>query len=713
MLRVLTALLVCVAAQAATETTNLSINAGVSISGSSFLVTGPATFTGQFAATGTFNATVPATALGGSPTVAVNYTITLAAGTLTGVLQVPVTVLEGQTTSATGSGTITSGSGTYAGYSGTFPSLSGSGGIGASGITLTFSGAGTITTTGGGTTQPVPTISLVADAASYTVNIAEGSIFVVRGSNLCANGTVFFQYPLPTTSGGATGTMVTFTPAAGGSGTQAYLIDTYNANNFSQIAAVLPSTLAAGSYTVTVSYNGSTSAGVAVTVVKQKPTVFSQDTSGSGLGVIQNIVSASEYDINRLTTGSVNGASISPAKPGQTIVIYLTGLGPVPQADNQAESAYDFTKNGVTVSVTVGGTSIPAIYAGRVPGESGLDQIDITLPTTIPTGCAVTLQIAEGNLTSGAMTIAIAPGASDGACVQPGYTSTQLAALDNGGTITTGGFSITSFNINVPGQGSLSENSVGGGFSQISGFQLQALSSLPGSFSENTIGSCTVITVTVNSSGQQVVTSGVVTALDAGTVKLSGPTGSGLSATALTDTNGAYSLSIGSIGGITLPGSVNGSIVAGSYSLSGAGGAGVGSFNTSLTLGSPLNINGGLPSAVNRSQPLVLGWTGGNSTDVVSIVGYSGSSTGSGANILITATEFICTTTAGTGGYTVPTSVLSQLPATLSAVQGGSGVLEVTSGPAPASFTAPLTAGGTVNATFSASSGTASTVTYN
>jgi uncharacterized protein (TIGR03437 family) len=572
---------------------------------------------------------------------------------------------------------------------------------------LSFSGAGTITT-GGTVSNPPPTIAAVQDAGSYTSNLAQGSIFVVRGTNLCATGTVYLPYTLPTSSGG---TSITFTPVAGGTGTQAYLIDTYNANNFSQITAVLPSTLATGNYNVTVTYNNVPSAAVPVTVVKQKPAMFTQDSSGSGLVNAQNIVSATEYDINRLTTGSLNGYTISPAKPGQTLIIYATGLGPVPGGDNIAQSAYNFLTNGVSITVMVGGTAITPLYAGRAPGFSGFDQINVTLPANITTGCTVPVQIVEGNVTSAATTISIAPSTSASACVLPGYTSTQLAALDNGGTITAGGFSILSYTESIPSLGNTTINTVGGGFTQITGFELGALSG-SASFSQNTVGSCNVIQVTVSATGQ-VTAGGVATNLDAGAVTISGPSGSSLSSTPLVDTNGAYSLQIGAIGGVLLPGAVNGSIVAGTYNLKGAGGTGVGSFSTSITLGSPLTVNGGLPSAVNRAQGLPLTWTGGNSTDVVTILGYSGTTSGTGTSAVTTATEFICTTTAGTGGFTVSPQVLTQLPATAAAAAGGTGILEVVSGPAPVSFSAPLTAGGgSVASSFSASSGTAGTVTY-
>ena len=74
----------------------------------------------------------------------------------------------------------------------------------------------------------------VLDAGSYTKNIAQGSIFVVKGTNLSASGFTQFSFPLPTSSSGV---KITFTPAAGGAGTDAYLVYLYNQSGVNQLAA--------------------------------------------------------------------------------------------------------------------------------------------------------------------------------------------------------------------------------------------------------------------------------------------------------------------------------------------------------------------------------------------------------------------------------------------------------------------------------------------
>ena len=53
------------------------------------------------------------------------------------------------------------------------------------------------------------------------------------------------------------------------------------------------------------------------------------ELTGTGLAVLQTVISASQLDIDRFTTGSIGGFTISPAKPGQVVIAWLTGLGGV------------------------------------------------------------------------------------------------------------------------------------------------------------------------------------------------------------------------------------------------------------------------------------------------------------------------------------------------------------------------------------------------
>jgi uncharacterized protein (TIGR03437 family) len=722
---------------AATISTTVTVNASgpLSFTTGSVALTGTAAFTNGVGS-GAFSTSLSISAVDSSGNLSAPFTVTLTStDSLTGTIKLPAQAILAGATSASGSATITGGSGTYSGATGSF-ALTGSGTLNGTNISVSFTGPGTIVTGGStgttgstgstgttGTTGPTgstgstPTVTAVLDAGSYTANIAQGSLFVVKGNNLSASGFTQFSFPqLPTTSGGVT---INFTSTSGGSPTPAYLVYFYNQSGVNQLAAILPSSLATGNYNVTVVNNGATSPAFAVTVVQRKPGLITQDGSGTGLAVVQNYISASQLDIDRFTVGSISGVTISPARPGQTLIAWGTGLGPVSGGDNTASPGFDFTKNGVNVQVLVGGVSITPLYAGRAPGLAGADQINFVLPANVPTGCTVSFQISVNGALSNAAFIAIAPDATSTACVLPGFTAAQLQAIDQGGTYNAGLFEVLQFSTtqNIPGTGPVSAkiDTAGGAFTSYTGFQLASLQQYLAPSN-----SCQVYTTTSTSASSSPVTFSGKN-LDAGKITLTGPSGSSITNAALTqDSRNNYSLAIGTeISGVgSIPGLPSiGTLVAGRYTLAGAGGKDVGAFNGGMTLGAPLSITGGLPATVNRGAGLTLNWTGGNSTDLVLILGEVSTSSGTGANVTVTINEFICTTNAGAGTFNVPASILTQLPAaTITSSGSSSTLLAVESTTVPTAgnglFTAPLTAGGTINTTFLGLIGTANSPNY-
>jgi uncharacterized protein (TIGR03437 family) len=539
-----------------------------------------------------------------------------------------------------------------------------------------------------------PTITAVEDAGSYSPSIAEGSMFVVKGNNLSGSGYTATGYPLPTNFGNVS---IAFTPQAGGSPTLAYIVYLYNLSGVNQLAAILPSTVPVGTYNVTVTYNNATSAPLPVPVMQRKPGFITADSSGSGLVLDQNYISQTQYDINRFTTGTAFGSTISPGHPGQTMIAWLTGLGPVPYADNMAAPVYNFLANNVSVQVMVNGTAITPTYAGSAPNYSGLDQIDFVLPANVTTGCTVPVQVLVNGVSSRANFISIAPAGSD-ACVQPGFTTAQLQAFDDGQSLNYGNFAISQSSENAQGMSEMT-NEVSGSFVQYTGFELSAIpAQLVSGFAPPTGCTVTQITPTTSSIGP----TGQGFFLDAGNLTVSGPSGSGLNNTPLTDSNSSYFLGIGGTGATT-----SFSVVPGNYTLNGTGGTQVGGFTASMTLPPPLTVTGGLPSVVNRSSGLTLNWTGGNPSDGVVVIG-------SAANIVNDfeqGASFICYTTAGAKTLTVSSTILNQLPpisASLLSTYAASTVLEIITSGSPSAgnglFNAPLTAGGTItNATFEGS----------
>jgi len=684
-------------AMAGTINTTLTVtNAAAAIGASGITVTGPATLTNI--GSGTFTATASLSGLSGA-SINAQFTITLSGpDSITGAINVPTSAITGQ--SGTGSAQVTGGTGAYTNATGSFSSLNISASGSGTSVKLTISGSGTVVTGGPG----APTVTAVLDAASYTPGIAQGSIFVVKGKNLSASGLVQTSFPLPTSSSGVS---ITFTAASGGAGVSAFLIYLYNQGGVNQLAAIAPSSLNPGSYNLTVTNNnGLTSLAFSVTIVQRKAQLITADSTGNGLAVAQNYVSSTSLPVNRFTVGTVAGTAVAPAYPGQTVILWVIGMGAVPGGtDNTASPGYDFTQHGVTVQVIIGGTvTVTPAYAGRAPGLAGADQINFTLPNNVPTGCTVQIQISVNGAKSQATTfLAIATDASANACVQQGYSTSQLQQFDNGATVLNGAWGLAQL---VTPQGKIDQ--AGGSFYLYTGFELP---SIPLVAAGNVVanGNCVVAQITPDASG--LIPAGGI-ALDVGKVTLTGPGGSNLNATAFIETNNVYSLGIGIEGGPALPGYGNGVLVAGSYALAGAGGTDVNAFNVSVTIGSPLVITGGLPTTIVRANGLPLAWTGGNPSDTVTI---SGSSTQI-SNGAVTGVGFLCITTAGQGGFTVPSSILTQLAAVTAAQESAStasGALNIGWGPAAVPFTATRVADGSnINSTFTAGFGQGGAVVY-
>ncbi|HUB82460.1 MAG TPA: hypothetical protein VMB03_26870 [Bryobacteraceae bacterium] len=150
-------------------------------------------------------------------------------------------------------------------------------------------------------------------------------------------------------------------------------------------------------------------AGGSVLAAAVAPGIFTLTESGSGQAAVLN----ADY--------SVNGAN-NPAAIGSTIQIYGTGQGPVSPAvpDGTAApgsplswTAAQATSNAQTcfatqaVCVAIGDAFGAIQYTGLAPGEIGLWQINVTIPSGIVTGSAVGVRVVIDGVASNLVTIAV------------------------------------------------------------------------------------------------------------------------------------------------------------------------------------------------------------------------------------------------------------------------------------------------------------------
>ena len=236
---------------------------------------------------------------------------------------------------------------------------------------------------------PLFTRDSVTHAATYSsgAGLARGSRFTIFGQHLGpARPVEATRYPLPTRLAD-----VSVILSRGDTTRSAYL--TFASEQ--QINAILPSDLPLGELSLTADYSGFRTTVAAVKVVENAFGFFFSRQNGQDAGVFQNVVSPTDYPLNSFA---------APAKPGQIVVGWGTGLGPVNAPDYLAPDGGNLP---VAVQVLVGGRPATVLYRGRAPGFAGVDNLYFEVPADAPFGCHVSVQARAGGVDSNTVTIAI------------------------------------------------------------------------------------------------------------------------------------------------------------------------------------------------------------------------------------------------------------------------------------------------------------------
>jgi uncharacterized protein (TIGR03437 family) len=225
-----------------------------------------------------------------------------------------------------------------------------------------------------------------ASAFGEFTSVSPGSWIEIYGSNLAVDSrswlaSDFTGNDAPTS---LDGTSVTI-------GGQAAFIDFISPG---QVNALVPSNVATGTQPMTITVAGVTSPAYSINVNPVQPGL---DAPASfNVGGTQFVVALFADGTYVLPTGAIAGLNSRPAQPGDEIVLYGIGFGPVMpnlpagqlvQEANTLSSAFSMSIGGVPV------TSVP--YSGLAPGFTGLYQFNIVVPATIASG-AVPLTFTAG-----------------------------------------------------------------------------------------------------------------------------------------------------------------------------------------------------------------------------------------------------------------------------------------------------------------------------
>ena len=515
-----------------------------------------------------------------------------------------------------------------------------------------------------------PNITYISNSASFlppglpNSGLAEGSIITIFGTNIGPGATASAtSFPLRTSLGGSS---VTFT--VGGESTQGLMLFT----SAGQLSAVLPSSTPADAGTVTVSFNNQTSNALPITVVANNFAMYTLPQNGSGPAVI----TTPTYHVVTLN---------SPAKPGDTLVLWGTGLGPY--SGDETEPPPALYPISVNAEVYVGDKSATIRYQGRA-GYAGLDQINFIVPTGL-SGCYVPVVVVVNGITSNFGSVAIS---SDGStCSDPaGLPSSAISQVENNKNLKVGFISLqkVSFNAAVFGTNVTVKQDTGDAY--FYNFDDLALITSRGISALSSFSSCTVLVCTNSDTCIPNSTGLIVPELDAGpAISIDGPSGS-VTLPKSTTHNGEYHGPLGS----AVVGTGSDYLQPGNYTASNGstGGADVKNFTANLTIGQPLTWTNPLSSTdtIDRTKDLTINYSpGGGPNDYVAILGSSTANTSTGDNTV----TFVCTEKASAGTFTIPSYVLSALPAsgmiTIDNIRGTGGFLLVGNYPLSNTFTAP------------------------
>jgi uncharacterized protein (TIGR03437 family) len=245
--------------------------------------------------------------------------------------------------------------------------------LGAGGNSLLMTGNGSVYSLMLGVKAPAVTPTGVfmdpygiLNSASYapiTNSIAPGELITIFGSNLSGATLTAQSLPFPTTLGGVR-VLINDRPAP------VYAVSP------GQISAIVPYATVESIARVQVNNNGTNSNSVTLFVSDCAPGVFAVPPVGTGFGAILHA------DYSLVTPGN-------PARPGETVQLFLTGLGETTPAVGEGApgpSAEPFARVNNQFDVYVAGRKVATPYIGLAPGLAGLYQINLTLPADLSSG---------------------------------------------------------------------------------------------------------------------------------------------------------------------------------------------------------------------------------------------------------------------------------------------------------------------------------------
>jgi uncharacterized protein (TIGR03437 family) len=217
-----------------------------------------------------------------------------------------------------------------------------------------------------------PFITSVVSAADLKSPVAAGGLMAVLGTNLSGTNQATSEVPLPTVINDSCLTV---------NGEPVHMMFV----SPTRVNAQMPAQ-ATGNVALVMHTPGGVSNTFFLTLPLGAPAVFLMTLDG-----VPN-VPALVRESNGLVVTATN-----PVHRGDTLIIYLTGLGAVnpPVNDGEPAPVTPVSTTLITPTVQIGGVDAPVLFSGLVPGYVGFYVLNVKVPNSTPQGLSVPLTISE------------------------------------------------------------------------------------------------------------------------------------------------------------------------------------------------------------------------------------------------------------------------------------------------------------------------------
>lgn len=242
-----------------------------------------------------------------------------------------------------------------------------------------------------------PTIQSVANAANYQPGIASATWVAIFGSNLASStrqwsGGDFVNGNLPTK-------LDDVQVSINGQAAFVYFISP------GQIDVLAPDDAATGQVAVIVTNSGGSSSPFMVNKQAVAPALFAYSQGGGNYAVVQE---AGNYAL--VAPAGLLGSTVQTvqAAPGDSVILYATGLGPVSPAQPSGQVVGSPAPTATPVQVTVANQPATVQFAGII--GPGLYQLNIVVPSGASGDVPVVVTISGESAESALMSVQASTG---------------------------------------------------------------------------------------------------------------------------------------------------------------------------------------------------------------------------------------------------------------------------------------------------------------